>query len=51
MSARFERYRRGTSYQKLADKYGVSKKTMQNAVKWITWRCVDYMPEPPKDDT
>lgn len=47
--ARWERVFQGTSFQKLADKYGVSKKTMQNAVKGITWKCVPYMPEPPKE--
>lgn len=51
MSARFERHQRGTSYQKLADKYGVSKRTMQNAVKGLTWTHVLYMPEPPKEET
>ena len=48
--ARWERTYMGTSYQKLADKYGVSKRTMQNAVKGISWKCVQYMPEPPKED-
>lgn len=48
--ARWERAFRGTSFQKLANKYGVTKKTMQNAVKGITWRCVLYMPEPPKEE-
>ncbi len=38
----------GTSYQKLADKYGVSKRTIQNAVKGKTWKCVTYMPEAPE---
>lgn len=47
--ARWERVFQGTSFQKLADKYGVSKKTMQNAVKGITWKCVSYMPETPKE--
>lgn len=47
--ARWERAFRGTPFQALADKYGVSKKTMQNAVKGITWKCVPYLPEPPKD--
>lgn len=47
--ARWERAFRGTTFQRLAEKYGVSKKTIQNAVKGVTWKCVPYMPEPPKD--
>jgi len=47
--ARWERAYKGTSFQKLADKYGVSKKTIQNAIKGVTWKCVPYMPEPPKE--
>lgn len=46
--ARWERAHKGTSYQKLADEYGVAKSTMQNAIKGITWKCVSYMPEPPE---
>lgn len=46
--ARWERAYKGTSFQKLADKYGVSKKTMMRAIKGDTWKCVPYMPEPPK---
>lgn len=48
--ARWERAYKGTSYQMLADRYGVSKKTMQNAIKGVTWKCVTYMPEPPKGE-
>ena len=48
--ARWERAYKGTSFQKLADKYGVSKKTMQNAIKGVTWKCVPYIPEPPKGE-
>jgi hypothetical protein len=48
--ARWERAYKGTSYQILADRYGVSKKTMQNAIKGVTWKCVPYMPEPPKGE-
>lgn len=48
--ARWERAYRGTSFQKLADKYGVSKKTMQNAIAGVTWKCVAYFPEPPKEE-
>ena len=51
MSARRERYRHGTSYQKLANKYGVAKHTIQNAVKGKTWKHVSYMPEPPKEES
>lgn len=47
--ARWERAYVGTSYQKLADKYGVSKKTIQNAINGATWKCVQYVPEPPKE--
>lgn len=47
--ARWERAYKGTSFQKLADKYGVSKKTMMNAINGITWKCVPYLPEPPKE--
>lgn len=50
LSARFERSKIGTSYQKLANKYGVSKKTIQNAVNGKTWKLVAYMPKPPKED-
>lgn len=49
--ARWERAYLGTSYQKLADKYGVSKNAMQNAIKGVTWKCVSYNPEPPEDET
>ena len=48
--ARWEHAYHGTSFQKLADKYGVSKKTMMNAINGITWKCVTYMPELPKED-
>lgn len=48
--ARWERAYKGTPFQQLADRYGVSKKTMQNAIKGVTWRCVPYMPEPPKEE-
>lgn len=49
-NARWERAYHKTSFQKLADKYGVSKKTIQNAINGITWKCVQYMPEPPKEE-
>lgn len=48
--ARWERAYKGTSFQTLADRYGVSKRTMQNAIKGVTWKCVPYMPEPPEED-
>lgn len=47
--ARWERAYKGTSFQILADRYGVSKKTMINAIKGVTWKCVPYIPEPPKE--
>lgn len=40
----------GISFGNLARQYGVAKKTMMNAVNGITWKCVTYMPEPPKED-
>ena len=46
--ARWERAYKGTSLQKLADKYGVSKHTIQNAINCKTWKCVSYFPQPPK---
>lgn len=49
--ARWERYYKGTSYSLLAKKYGVSKKTIMNAIKGVTWKCVDYFPEPPKENS
>lgn len=48
--ARWERAYKGTSFQALANRYGVSKKTMQNAINGVTWKCVPYMPEPPKEE-
>ena len=45
-----ERAYKGTSFQALADRYGVSKKTMQNAIKGVTWKCVPYMPQPQKGE-
>lgn len=48
--ARWERAFKGTSYQALANRYGVAKKTMMNAVSGTTWKCVTYMPEPPKEE-
>jgi hypothetical protein len=48
--ARWEHYYKGTSFEKLAKKYGISKKTMLNAIKGVTWKCVPYMPEAQKED-
>lgn len=48
-NARWERAYKGASFQELANKYGVSKKTIQNAVKGVTWKCVSYLPEPPEE--
>lgn len=48
--ARWERAYKRTSYQMLADRYGVSKKTILNAIKGVTWKCVPYMPEQPKGE-
>ena len=48
-AARAERASKGTSYHALAGKYGVSKKTIMDAVKGKHWQCVK-MPEPPKED-
>lgn len=45
--ARWEHAYKGTSYKKLADRYGVSKKTMMSAIKGVTWKCVPYMPDAP----
>ena len=48
--ADWERAYKGTSFQKLADKYGVSKHTIQNAINGKTWKCVSYFPQPPKGE-
>lgn len=45
--ARWERAYKGTTYQALADKYGVGKHTIMNAIKGKTWKCVSYMPKAP----
>lgn len=49
ISARHERLQNNTSFQKLADKYGVSKHTIQDAVTGKRWAHV-VMPEPQKED-
>lgn len=48
--ARWEHAYHGTSFQKLADRYGVSKKAMQNAINGVTWKCVPYMPDLPETE-
>lgn len=40
---------KGTSFQELADRYGVCKRTMQDAISGKNWKCVQYRPEPPKE--
>lgn len=45
-NARWERAYKGTSFQELADRYGVCKRTMQDAINGKNWKCVPYMPEP-----
>lgn len=46
---RQERAQNKTPYSELAQRYGVCKKTMQNAVHGKTWKCVRYLPEPPEE--
>ena len=41
--------RLGVSFQKIADEYGVHKKTVMDAVIGKNWACV-LTPEPPKED-
>lgn len=45
-----EKRERGLSFQRIANEYGVSKKTVQNAVSGKTWQCARQMPEPPKEE-
>ena len=47
--ARQKRARYNIPYAKLADEYGVCKKTMMNAIKGKNWKCVKYFPEAPKE--
>ena len=47
--ARNERAINGTSYQALANKYGVAKKTIMEAVKGTSWKHLP-LPEPPKEE-
>lgn len=46
--ARWEYAHKRTSYQTLANRYGVSKRTIMNAIKGVTWKCVNYAPQPPE---
>ena len=46
---RWERAYKKTPFREIARRYGVNKKTIQNAVSGKTWKCVDYYPEPPKE--
>ena len=48
--ARQKRASYNIPYAKLADKYGVCKKTMMNAIKGKNWKCVKYFPETPKEE-
>ena len=48
--ARWEHAYKGTSFQELANRYGVCKRTMQDAINGKNWKCVPYMPEPPKEE-
>lgn len=48
-AARNERAINGTSYQALANKYGVAKKTIMEAVKGTSWKHL-HLPEPPKEE-
>lgn len=48
--ARQKRARYKTPYAMLADKYGVCKKTMMNAIKGKNWKCVKYFPKAPKEE-
>ena len=48
ISARWEKIHKNISYQKLADKYGVSKRTMQDAINGKHWAHL-IMPEPPEE--
>lgn len=48
--ARHDHIVNGVSFMALARKYGVSKKTIQNAINGVTWKCVPYKPEPPESE-
>lgn len=44
-----ERRAQGVSFQKLANEYGVCKKTVQDAVNGKHWKCARLLPEPPTE--
>jgi len=46
LQARTERAEKGTAFETLAKRYGVAKKTMQNAINGITWKSVPLPPPP-----
>ena len=49
--ARQKRFLYHTKYIDLAKEYGVCKKTIMDAVKGKSWKCVNYLPAPPaKED-
>lgn len=48
--ARQKRASYNIPYAKLADEYGVCKKTMMNAIKGKNWKCVKYFPKAPKEE-
>lgn len=55
IDARKERINNKTPYKVLADKYGVCKKTIMNAINGVTWKHVEYLldeqlPAPPEDN-
>lgn len=45
-----ERRAQGVSFQKLANEYGVCKKTVQDAVNGKHWKCARLLPEPPEEE-
>ena len=45
--ARQKRFLYHTKYIDLAKEYGVCKKTIMDAVKGKSWKCVNYLPAPP----
>ena len=49
-AARAERATNGTSFQLLANKYNVGKKTIMSAVKGTSWKHLP-LPEPPKEES
>lgn len=51
VSDMIELRKEGYSYQKIADKYKVSKKTAMDAIKGKNWKSISYseIPKPPKE--